>query len=219
MSPHLWSYESGNIYARALGYSQNTVQKLLRERFSSADLSNKEDTAATLIDVLRSLPPHDPTVGRDCLVTTIQAVPPHVRIKYEPYGITQMSVEFDSGKTVTVEAASTPWIITPNQLLAPLAMNLPLIPFPPAALTSARRDRTRRAIYRSSRASRGACGLRDTSCVAGKQRSPFGRTMPLFHRTSSRTRIRAGSSCSTERCTESRPISTAIDSALSCQTG
>lgn len=133
MSPHRWGYESGNIFARALGYSQNTAQKLLRERFFGTDMSNKEDTAATLIDILRSIPPQDPTVGRDCLVTTIQAVPPHVRIKYEPYGLTQMSVEFKSGRTVTVEAAVTPWIITPNHLIAPLAMNVQVIPFASSA--------------------------------------------------------------------------------------
>jgi hypothetical protein len=53
-----------------------------------------------------------------------------VRIKYEPYGITQMSVESAaSGKTITVEAAVSPWIITPDRLLAPLAMNISAIPF------------------------------------------------------------------------------------------
>jgi hypothetical protein len=121
MSPQRWGYER-RIFAGATGRSKKRAQKLLGERFSGADFPSKEETAAALIDILRSLPPQDPTVGRDCLVTTIQAVPPHVRIKYEPYGITQMSVEFKGGRTVTVEAASTPWIITPDRLFAPLAI-------------------------------------------------------------------------------------------------
>ncbi|HKH53933.1 MAG TPA: hypothetical protein VKA58_00610 [Propionibacteriaceae bacterium] len=100
------------------------------ERLSGADLSSNDDTAAAMIDILRSLPSQDPTVGRDCLVTTIQGVPPHVRLKYEPFGTTQMSVESTaSGKTITVEAAVSPWIITPDRLVAPLAMNVAAIPF------------------------------------------------------------------------------------------
>jgi hypothetical protein len=128
MSSQRWGYENKN-YARALGPKQNIAQKLLRERFRGADLSSKEGTAAVLIDILRSLPSEDPTVGRDCLVTTIQGVPPHVHIKYEPYDLTQMSVEFKSGRTVTVEAACTPWIITPDKLFAPAAMNVQVLPF------------------------------------------------------------------------------------------
>lgn len=42
-------------------------------------------------------------------------------IKYEPFGITQISVAF-TGRTVTLEAASTPWIITPDRLFGPLAI-------------------------------------------------------------------------------------------------
>jgi hypothetical protein len=128
MSPQRWGYES-RVFAGASVRSRQRAQRLLGDRFSGADFPSKEDTAAALIDILRSLPPQDPTVGRDCLITTIQAVPPHVRIKYEPYGVTQMSVEFNSGRSVTVEAACTPWIITPNHLFAPLAMNVPVIPF------------------------------------------------------------------------------------------
>jgi hypothetical protein len=130
MSPQRWGYgSSGKIYIRALGHSQNVANKLLRERFSGADISSKEDTAAALIDILRSLPPQDPTVGRDCLVTTIQAVPPHVRVKYEPFGTTRMLVESSRGQTFTFEAAVSPWIITPDRLFAPLTMNGDAIPF------------------------------------------------------------------------------------------
>jgi hypothetical protein len=102
---------------------------LLTERFSGADLSSQEESAAAMIEILRSIPSQDPTVGRDCLVTTIQAVPPHARMKYEPFGTTQMLVESAGGQTMTLEAAVSPWIITPDRLIAPLAMNVPEIPF------------------------------------------------------------------------------------------
>jgi hypothetical protein len=129
MSPQRWGYEEGRFCTGATGLSQTVAQRLLSERFSGADLSSREDAAAAMIEILRSLPPQDPTVGRDCLVTTIQAVAPHVRIKYEPFGSTQMLVESSSGQTMALEAAASPWIITPDRLLAPLAMNGPGIPF------------------------------------------------------------------------------------------
>ena len=121
MSPQRWGYDR-KVFAGASGRSRRRAQALLKDRFDGADFPSKYDTAAALIDILRSLPPQDPTVGKDCLVTTIQSVPPHVHIKYEPFGVTQMSAAFKSGRTVTVEAASTPWIITPDRLLGPLAI-------------------------------------------------------------------------------------------------
>jgi len=130
MSPERWGYEQGKFCSGATGNSEDLAQRLLMERFSGADLSSHEDTAAAMIEILRSLPDEDPTVGRDCLVTTIQAVPPHVRIKYEPFGTTQMVVEsVTSGQRFTFETAVSPWIITPNHVFEPLAMNGPAIPF------------------------------------------------------------------------------------------
>ena len=130
MSPQRWGYEKGRVCTGATGHSQALAQRLLHERFSGADLSSQEDTAAALIEILRSLPDEDPTVGRDCLITTIQAVSPHVRIKYEPFGTTQMLVEsVTTGQRYTFEAAVSPWIITPNHIFAPLTMNGPAIPF------------------------------------------------------------------------------------------
>ncbi len=49
-------------------------------------------------------------------------------IKYEPFGTTQMLVQSGSGQTMTFEAAVSPWIITPDLLIAPLAMNVPELP-------------------------------------------------------------------------------------------
>jgi hypothetical protein len=96
----------------------------LRERLPRIDIGSKEQAAATLIDVLRSLPPQDPTVGKDCLVTTIQREPPHVHVKYEPYGISQVSVALTS-RTVTLPVAFTPWILTPTSVTAPHAVSGP----------------------------------------------------------------------------------------------
>jgi hypothetical protein len=81
---------------------------LLRNRLPGLDLSSKEHAAAALIEVLRAIPPRDETVSLDCLVTTIQRVPPHVRIKYERYGTAEMSVRSRAG-TFTLLAAFTPW--------------------------------------------------------------------------------------------------------------
>ena len=83
-------------------------------------MSNEETTAA-LIDILRALPPNDPTVGKDCLVTTVQRASPHVHIKYEPYEIRKISVAF-TGRTVIELAAFTPWIVTPGLLASPQAL-------------------------------------------------------------------------------------------------
>jgi hypothetical protein len=63
------------------------------------------------------------------LLTTIQAVPPHVRIKYDPSGTTKMLVESASGQRYTFEAAVSPWIITPDRIFEPLAMNVSEVPF------------------------------------------------------------------------------------------
>jgi len=127
MSPQRWGYGEGKFVTGATGSSRNVAQKLLRERFSGTDLSNNEDTAVAMIEILRELPEEDPTVGRHCLVTTIQGVSPHVRIKYEPFGSTQMVVESAKGQAITVEAAVSPWIITPHHLIAPLAINMPVL--------------------------------------------------------------------------------------------
>jgi hypothetical protein len=122
MSPRRWRWESGRNYLfRASGRSEKVAQRLLRNRLSSTDLQSKEQTSAALIDVLRSLPPQDPTVGKDCLVTTIQRISPHVHIKYAPYDIRQIMVAF-TGRTVTVTAAFTPWIVTPGLLAFPQAI-------------------------------------------------------------------------------------------------
>jgi hypothetical protein len=129
MSHQRWGYEEGRFCTGATGHSQTLAQRLLRESFSGADPSGKEDSAAAMIEILRSLLPQDPTVGKGLSGHEIQAVPPHVRMKYEPFGSTQMLVESTSGQTMTLEAAVSPWIITPDRLLAPLAMNVPTIPF------------------------------------------------------------------------------------------
>jgi hypothetical protein len=55
----------------------------MRLRLPTTALGDKDQAIATLIDILRSLPPDDNTVGKDCLVTRIQREPPHVHIKYE----------------------------------------------------------------------------------------------------------------------------------------
>lgn len=114
-----WGWESGRHYLfRASGRSQDLAQTLLRDSLHDVDLRSKTDTAAALIAVLRSLPPQDPTVSKDCLVTTIQRVSPHVHLKYEPYDIQQATVAF-TGRTVIVPASFTPWIITLGQLATP----------------------------------------------------------------------------------------------------
>ena len=57
------------------------------------------------IDVLRSLPPGDRTVSKDCLITVIQRESPHVHVRYEPYGIAEAQVA-STTMTFTVPVAS-----------------------------------------------------------------------------------------------------------------
>ena len=122
MSRRRWGWESGRHFLfRALGRSQKKAQALLRSRLPDA-IRSKEQTAAALVEILRSLPPHDPTVGRDCLITTIQRGSPHVHTRYEPYDVRQASALL-GGNTVTVPAAFTPWILTPDSIGAPLVIS------------------------------------------------------------------------------------------------
>jgi hypothetical protein len=119
MSKRRWGWDSGRSYLfGATGRSEQLAYRLLRGRLMRTDLQSKEQAAAALLEILRTLPPKDPTVSRDCLVTTVQRVPPHVHIKYEPYGIAQVSVAFRAG-TATMPAGFTPWIITPGLLASP----------------------------------------------------------------------------------------------------
>jgi hypothetical protein len=97
---------------------------MLRTRLRSINIRDKDQTIATFIDVLRSLPPNDTTVSNDCLVTTIQRESPHVHTRYEPYGIAEMSVA-SSTRTFTVPVAFSPWILTPTFLAAPQAISGP----------------------------------------------------------------------------------------------
>jgi hypothetical protein len=118
-----WGWESGRSFVfRASGRSQDVAQALLRKRLSDVDLPNKELAAAALIEVLRVIPPQDETVSLDCLVTTIQRIPPHVHIKYERYGAAELTVTSKTG-TFTLPAAFAPWIVTPGLLAAPQAIS------------------------------------------------------------------------------------------------
>jgi hypothetical protein len=120
MSKRRWP--PGTNYAfGASGRSRARAQTMLRQRLSRTDLVTKEETTATLIDILRALPPNDPTVGKDCLITTVEAVAPHLHVKYEPYDIRQISVAF-TGRTVIKSAAFTPWIVTPGLVASPQAV-------------------------------------------------------------------------------------------------
>ena len=76
------------------------------------------------IDVLRSLPPGDRTVSKDCLITVIQRESPHVHVRYEPYGIAEAQVA-STTRTFTVPVAFSPWILTPTFLAAPQAISGP----------------------------------------------------------------------------------------------
>jgi hypothetical protein len=118
MSKRRW--EPGRNYAfAASGRSRQRAQAMLRERLPRT--TGKEETAATLIQILRELPPSDPTVGRDCLVTTIQRIPPYVHIKYEAHDIRQVAVAF-TGPPIIELAAFTPWIVTPDLISVPQAL-------------------------------------------------------------------------------------------------
>jgi hypothetical protein len=125
MSKRRWGWESGRNYLfRALGRSESAAQISLRNRLLSIDLRSKEQAAVAMIDVLRSLPPHDPTVSKDCLVTTIQRTSPHVHIKYEPHDIGHVLVASRSRSTI-VPAAFTPWIVTPRLIASPQMISGP----------------------------------------------------------------------------------------------
>lgn len=119
MCKRRWGWESGRAFlSGASGRSERQARTLLRGRLACVDLRDRDQAIAAMIDVLRSLPPHDPTVGKDCMVTTIQRSSPHASIRYEPYDVRQISVVF-GGQTVALEAAFTPWIVTPETIVAP----------------------------------------------------------------------------------------------------
>jgi hypothetical protein len=124
MSKRRWGWESGRSYLfSASGFSENEARAALRSRLPNTDLS-REQVVSTFIDVLRSLPPQDTTVGKDCLITTIQRESPHVHIKHEPYGISQVSVAF-SGGVIDLPASFSPWILTPKLLATPQVISGP----------------------------------------------------------------------------------------------
>jgi hypothetical protein len=78
-----WGWESGrNFQFAAAGRSEAEARRAMRLQLPTTALGDKDQTIATLIDILRSLPTEDNTVGKDSLVTTIQREPPHVYIKY-----------------------------------------------------------------------------------------------------------------------------------------
>jgi hypothetical protein len=119
MSRRRGLWESGRHFLfRASGRSEQTAHAVLRNRLPNIDLLSKEQAATTLIDVLRSLPPHDPTVSKDCLVTTIQHTRPHVLVRYKPYEIGHALVQRATWNTV-VPASFTPWIVAPGLIAAP----------------------------------------------------------------------------------------------------
>jgi hypothetical protein len=125
MSKRRWGWESGRSYLfAASGFSENEARAALRSRLPNTDLSSKEQAVSTLIDVLRSLPPQDTTVGKDCLVTTIQREPPHLHVKHEPYGISQVSITFRGG-VIDLPASFSPWILTPTLLATPQVISGP----------------------------------------------------------------------------------------------
>ena len=96
------------------------------------------------IDVLRSLPPGDGTVSKDCLITVIQRESPHVHVRYEPYGIAEAQVA-STTRTFTVPVAFSPWILTPTFLAEPQAISGPGWTGLPARSTSRSTDRVRTA--------------------------------------------------------------------------
>ena len=125
MSKKRWGWESGQSYFfGASGWSEVEAQNALRRWLRTTDTRDKDQTAATFIDVLRSLPSDDTTVSKDCLVTTIQRESPHVHVRYEPYGIAGAEVA-SSTRTFTVPVAFSPWVLTPTFLAAPQAISGP----------------------------------------------------------------------------------------------
>ena len=120
-----WGWESGrNFQFAAAGRSEAEARRAMRLRLPTTALGDKDQAIATLIDILRSLPPADNTVGKDCLVTTIQREPPHVHIKYEADDVSQFQVAA-RGRIVSLPAAFTPWILAPTFLAAPQAISGP----------------------------------------------------------------------------------------------
>jgi hypothetical protein len=114
-------WESGRGYRfAALGFSEAEARADAQSRFPVVDLSSKELAISTLIDVLRSLPAEDTTVSKDCMVTTIQRVPPHAHVRYERYGTAEATVE-SSTRTFAMPASFSAWILTPT-FLAPAAV-------------------------------------------------------------------------------------------------
>jgi hypothetical protein len=86
------------------------------------EIGNKSQAISILIEVLRSLPPGDTTVSKDCMVTTIQRVPPHAHVRYERYGTAEAAVA-SSTQTFTVPVSFSPWILTPEWLTTPQVMS------------------------------------------------------------------------------------------------
>jgi hypothetical protein len=120
-----WGWESGrNFQFAAAGRSEAEARRAMRLRLPATDLSDKGQAIATLIDILRSLPTEDNTVGKDCLVTTIQRESPHVHIKYEAYDVSRFQVA-TRDRIVSLPAAFTPWILAPTFLAAPQAISGP----------------------------------------------------------------------------------------------
>ena len=68
------------------------------------EIGNKNQAISVLIDVLRSLPPEDTTVSKDCMVTTIQRIPPHAHVRYERYDLVEAEVASRT-QTFTVPAS------------------------------------------------------------------------------------------------------------------
>jgi hypothetical protein len=122
MSKRRWGWESGRTFQFATaGRSEAEARRAMRLRLPTTALGDKDQAIATLIDILRSLPPEDNTVGKDCLVTRIQREPPHVHIKYE--AVTVPGSRQRSGRQPA--GGFTPWILAPTFLAAPHAISGP----------------------------------------------------------------------------------------------
>jgi hypothetical protein len=123
MSEPDWGWESGRDHQfAALGWSEVEAREELRKRLPSMEIGNKNQAISILIDVLRSLPPEDTTVSKDCMVTTIQRIPPHAHVRYERYGLAEAEVASRT-QTFTVPASFSPWILTPEWLTTPQVMS------------------------------------------------------------------------------------------------
>jgi hypothetical protein len=65
MSKRRWGWESGRSYQfAAAGWSEAAARRAMRIRLPTGDLGDKDQAVATLIDILRSLPPEDNTSVR-----------------------------------------------------------------------------------------------------------------------------------------------------------